>query len=86
MPCEDTKNPAGGIGGETESASSMAQAPAATVGDTGDVQAAGFKDIAIRKSARESRHVAMSLRVSYGYRGGSRAGQNPGVLADRMVK
>jgi hypothetical protein len=86
MPCEYTKNPVGGSAGETESASSAAQAPAATVGDTDDVKMAGFKDIAIRKSERESRHVAMSLRVSYGYRCDSRAGQNSSDLADRMVK
>jgi hypothetical protein len=44
MPCEDTKNPVGGIGGETENASSMAEARAATVGDAGDVKTAAFKD------------------------------------------
>jgi hypothetical protein len=86
MPCEDTKNPAGGISRETESASSMAQVTAATVGHTGDLKAAGFKDTAIRKGERESRHMAMSLPVPYGYRGSSRAGQYPGVLTDRMVK
>jgi hypothetical protein len=64
----------------------MAQATAATVGHTGDLKTAGFKDITIRESERESRNVAMSLRVPYGYRGDSRAGQYPGVLADRMVK
>jgi hypothetical protein len=62
----------------------MAQATAASVGQTGDSKAAEFKDIARRKSERKSRDVAMSLRVPYGYRGDSRAGQYPGVLTDRM--
>lgn len=86
MPCEDTKIRPGGSAGETESASSMAQATAATVGHTGDLKTAEFKDITIRKSERESRDVAMSLRVPYGYQGDSHAGQYPGVLTDRMVK
>jgi hypothetical protein len=42
----------------------MAQATAATAGHTGDLKTAGFKDTARRKSERESRPAAMSLRVT----------------------